>query len=100
VPGGLEGRRTYSDIEIETPVCSLGDKRLYRREGIVLLSDEERELLAQMVGRERIMRERGVVQGERKVWYATIFGRLAILAAVLGGGSELLATIHQLLGGH
>jgi hypothetical protein len=90
-------RSQLSTIDTDTPCVSVGDKRKYRVEGLLLFSDEERDLLATVIKRERIVRQHGAEAAARKQWYETVFGRAAILAALLAAVADLAATIHAIV---
>lgn len=90
---GYDARRTHANIDPDTPIISLGDKRPYRREAIVLVSDEERDLWSELVGHQRMMRERGIRHQERKAFHQTMWGRAAIAAALLAAFADLVSQL-------
>lgn len=94
--GGFPAARTHANLDPDTPVISLGDPTQYRREQVILYDDEERDLLAHVVGRERVMRQRGIDAMARKAWHETLFGRVAIIAGLVAAVADLAATIHAL----
>lgn len=86
-------RRELSQLDPHMPVVSLGDERIYREEHILCYSDEERRLLASMVGTVRIADALGVRSVERKAFWTSWWGRAATVAAVLAAAADLLLAI-------
>ena len=62
----------------------------------MLVSDEERDLWAELVGHQRMMRDRGIRHQERKAFHQTLWGRAAIAAGLLAAVADILLTIHSL----
>lgn len=94
---GYDARRKLGGLDPDTPVLSLGDKRQYRREGIVLYSDEERDLAAEVVGRMRQMRERGVIADEHRQWFDSMSGKLIAGAAVVAALGNIILAVKAIL---
>jgi hypothetical protein len=86
-------RRTVATLDPDTPAVSLGDKRLYRRETLVLVTDEERDLVAELVGHERIARERGDAVKERRLFTDSLWVRAGIVAGSVAAIADLILAI-------
>lgn len=90
-------RRTFANLDTDTPVVSLGDKRPYRREMLVCVSDEERDLMADLVGAERVRQERGYIKADRVLFWESVWGKVTIAAAVAAALGEIVLAVKALV---
>lgn len=90
-------RRDLSQLDPRMPVVSLGDERIYREEHLLCYSDEERRLLARVVGTVRVAEAIGVRSSEHRAFWTSWWGRAATVAAVCAAAADLILALKSAL---